>query len=147
MQQLEILKKELGKPYYDLEFLLHCFKEVLQENNEHELAESVPWICASCNFDAVSFSRKHFHLFSVAFQLLNLAETNGAVQNRRKTEEKHSLAAINGLWANSLSILKENNISEEQIIQTLNSIEVQPVLTAHPTEAKRPVVLKKYREL
>lgn len=147
MTQLEILKKELGKPYYDLEFLMHCFREVLEENNEHDLAWSMPWICESCNLESVEFTTKHFHLFSVSFQLLNLVETNGAVQNRRKTEDEKSLAAINGLWANSFDILKKNKVAEKDILDTLQEIEVQPVLTAHPTEAKRPVVLKKYREL
>ncbi len=147
MSQLEILKKELGKPYFDLEFLLHCLKEVLEENHETELSGSIPWICENEHYDDVRFTRKHFHLFSIAFQLLNLVETNGAVQNRRKTEEQKSLSAINGLWANSLELLKKNAFTEEQILETFSEIEVQPVLTAHPTEAKRPVVLKKYREL
>lgn len=147
MLKLETLKQNLGKPYYDLEFLLNCLKEVLIENKENKLIEFIPWLCPNSKFDKIKFENKHFHLFSVAFQLLNLVETNGAVQNRRKTEEKNSPSAINGLWANSLQLLKENNISEEQILNTLGTIEVLPVLTAHPTEAKRPVVLKKYREL
>jgi len=147
MSQLEITKENLGKPYFDFSFLLNCLKEVLIENDELELARLVPWLCETCNYETIEFTHKHFHLFSVAFQLLNLAETNGAVQNRRKTEEEQSLTAINGLWANSFQHLKENGITEDEIIETLGNIEVQPVLTAHPTEAKRPVVLKKYREL
>ncbi|WP_346863205.1 phosphoenolpyruvate carboxylase [uncultured Draconibacterium sp.] len=147
MLQLETLKQNLGKPYYDLEFLLICLKEVLLENKENELAECIPWLCASSKFEEIQFERKHFHLFSVTFQLLNLVETNGAVQNRRKTEEKNTLSSINGLWANSLQHLKANTISEDEILEAMGKIEVEPVLTAHPTEAKRPVVLKKYREL
>lgn len=147
MGQLTTLKEQLGKPYYDLEFLLNCFSEVLTENNEAGLAQCIPWLCESYNYNAIEFTQKHFHMFSICFQLLNLAETNGAVQNRRKIEEENSLESINGLWANSLDILKKRNFTDEQIAGIFHEISVQPVLTAHPTEAKRPVILKKYREL
>ncbi|WP_297091565.1 phosphoenolpyruvate carboxylase [uncultured Draconibacterium sp.] len=147
MSNLQILINQLGKPYADLEFLLSCFSEVLVENGEAELAEVMPWISSNNARDIENFTHQHFHMFSVCFQLLNLAETNGAVQQRRKTEEGNSLTAINGLWANSLKILKDKEISPDNIIKTFKEISVQPVLTAHPTEAKRPVILKKYREL
>ncbi len=147
MTQLETLKAQLGKPYFDLEFLLNCFKEVLIENNEQEIAAHIPWICDSCRYDEINFTEKHFHMFSICFQLLNLTETNGAVQTRRKEEDKNSLSSINGLWAKSFEILKNNGFTESQIAGIFNEIEVQPVLTAHPTESKRPVILRKYREL
>lgn len=147
MSNLKILIKELGKPYSDLKFLLTCFQEVLRENNESELAETMPWICDFKTTENISFSQKHFHMFSVCFQLLNLSETNGAVQQRRKVEEGNSLTSLNGLWANSINLLKEKGIGEETILNSINDISIQPVLTAHPTEAKRPVILKKYREL
>ncbi|HSH19588.1 MAG TPA: phosphoenolpyruvate carboxylase, partial [Draconibacterium sp.] len=146
MNQLLTLKQQLGKPYYDLEFLLNCFKEVLTENNEKELADHIPWIGKGAS-DEIDFTEKHFHMYSICFQLLNLAETNGAVQNRRKEEEKNTLKSINGLWANSFEVLKKSGFTEEQICTVFSEIEVQPVLTAHPTEAKRPVILRKYREL
>ena len=95
MTQLETLKTHLGKPYYDLEFLLHCLKEVLIENDEKELSLYIPWICENCSFEDIKFEEKHFHMFSICFQLLNLAETNGAVQNRRREEDEHTLSSIN----------------------------------------------------
>lgn len=147
MKQLNTLKQQLGKPYFDLEYLLNCLQEVLIENNEAELANTIPWISDSFSSEIVEFTQKHFHLFSISFQLLNLAETNSAVQNRRKTEEEKYFSSVNGLWANSFKLLKINGISEKQISESFKQVEVHPVLTAHPTEAKRPVVLKKYREL
>ena len=72
MKQLEIIKDKLGKPYYDLEFLLNCFKEVLAENNEVELAKSIPWLCNSCNYDNIKLTQKLFQIFSISFQLFNL---------------------------------------------------------------------------
>ena len=41
---LHEIQELLGKPYRDLEFLLQCFSEVLEENGKKELAEQLPWI-------------------------------------------------------------------------------------------------------
>ena len=147
MKQLDTLKNQLGKPYHDLEFLLNCFREVLIENGEEELACCMPWISEQKNTEKISFTRKHFQLYSVCFQLLNLAETNGAVQARRRKEEISQPDSIHGLWASTLQTLKNNGFTENEIAESFAAINVQPVLTAHPTEAKRPVILRKYREL
>lgn len=147
MSSLELLKTELGKPYQDLEFLLKCFRDVLIENNEPELARIIPWIGETVDLNKEKFTHKHFHLYSICFQLLNLTETNGAVQGRRKIEEEKGLEGINGLWAKSLKTLKEYGVGEKEIVEKLAEVDVQPVLTAHPTEARRTVILKKHREL
>ena len=44
-------------------------------------------------------------------------------------------------------VLKDLGIKENQIIEVIRDVQVEPVLTAHPTEAKRPVVLEQYRQL
>ena len=137
----------LGKPYHDLEFLLQCFTEVLEENGEHELAGQVPWLNDTEPAFGTGDQRKLFHLYSISFQLLNLAEVNGAVQNRRQKQDKKGLDSVNGLWGSVFRDLKERGVSEKLILETFSEVEVEPVLTAHPTEAKRPVVLSLYREL
>lgn len=141
------IKQLLGKPYEDLEFLLHCFEEVLIENNETELAASIPWITSSTTDFNFPGHDKLLHLYSVCFQLLNLSEVNGAVQGRRKKEEQQGQESITGLWSDVLKDLKSKGFDEQSIAAELAKITVEPVLTAHPTQAKRPVVLKLYREL
>ena len=143
----EEIRELLGKPYRDLEFLLHCFAEVLQENGESELAAKIPWISGEEPvFDRENL-KKMFHLYSICFQLLNISEVNGAVQNRRRKQEAGGLESVNGLWGNVFKDLKEQGAGEELIMQKFAQVRVEPVLTAHPTEAKRPVVLTLYREL
>ena len=83
----------------------------------------------------------------MCFQLLNIVEVNGAVQNRRKTEDRKSLAEINGLWAYNLQKLKEDGFTPIEIAGQLASIHIEPVLTAHPTEAKRTEMLEHLRNL
>lgn len=145
--QLETIKKELGKPYADLEFLLNCLAEVLSENNEAELVSQIPWI----NDNEPNFTKdnleKTLHLYSICFQLLNLAEVNGAVQNRRHKLETQGPNSVHGLWSVVLSELKEKGLDEATLVDQFQKVFVEPVLTAHPTQAKRPITLNLYREL
>ncbi len=147
MNTLDLVKHNLGKPYEDLEFLLLCLKDILVESGEIELAEDIPWITPSTGYQNRVFSDKHLQLYSTCFQLLNIVEVNGAVQNRRKTEDQESLSKINGLWSYNLHLLKEKGFTQEEIISSLADIHVEPVLTAHPTEAKRTVMLEHLRNL
>lgn len=147
MQIFNLVKSRLGKPYQDLEFLLVCLSEVLTENGEDHLLPYIPWINERIKFENETPSRKILHLYALIFQLLNLVEVNGAVQNRRKKEVQSGPESIDGMWGYNFRILKEAGVTEEDLLREIPEIHVQPVLTAHPTEAKRPVVLAEYRSL
>ncbi|MFY0651983.1 MAG: phosphoenolpyruvate carboxylase [Cyclobacteriaceae bacterium] len=144
---LQEVQQKLGKPYHDLEFLLIALKEVLEENGESEIASQIPFIHENGGGLGDTITGKHVQLYSLVFQLVNMVEVNSAVQNRRKIEDGQSLAAINGLWANNIKSLLDQGISKETIIENLSKIRIEPVLTAHPTEAKRGTVLDHHREL
>ncbi len=141
------IKELLGKPYGDLEFLLQCLATVLEENGEADLARQIPWISEkSPDFEGDN-KHKLLRLYSIAFQLLNLSEVNGAVQSRRRKHDEQGLNSVNGLWGRVFSDLKKIGVKDTEILEEFEQVEVEPVLTAHPTEAKRPVVLTLYRQL
>ncbi|MBV9275704.1 MAG: phosphoenolpyruvate carboxylase, partial [Verrucomicrobia bacterium] len=143
------------KPYYlslgfekiheDLSFLMHCFREVLEELGELELAQSLPWI-SQVKVSSEANPRLS-QTYSIAFQLLNMVEENVAAQVRRARESELGLASEPGLWADQLQRLKQAGFAESAIAAQLPSIRVEPVLTAHPTEAKRLAVLDQHRAL
>ena len=141
------IKELLGKPYRDLEFMLECLADVLERNGETELASQIPWLSGSTPDFSGSNRHKLLRLYSIAFQLLNLSEVNGAVQGRRRKHDDQGLASVNGLWGSVLSDLKERGVDQQMILDHFRHIEAEPVLTAHPTEAKRPVVLSLYRQI
>ena len=147
MELIELVRNNLGKPYEDLEFLLNCLKEVLEESGEAELAAEIPWINKVKTVHKPSFTGKQLQLYSICFQLLNIVEVNGAVQNRRMAEDQQSLSDTNGLWSYNLHLLQRNGFSAEQIAAFLPHIQAEPVLTAHPTEAKRTIMLEHLRKL
>jgi len=147
MSTLQLVQEKIGKVYHDLEYLLICLKEVMIESGENELAGDIPWISGNTDFGDKKFSEKHLQLYSTCFQLLNIVEVNGAVQSRRKTEGGISPDKITGLWSYNIELLKENGFRAEEIAAQLSKIHVEPVLTAHPTEAKRTVMLEHLRNL
>ena len=142
---LDEVKVKLGKPYEDLEYFLTALSETLIENGDPKMAKRIPWINEETEVPN-KFSQKDLQLYSIVFHLVNMVEINGAVQSRRR-KENNDLASVNGLWANNLRKLKELGISEKDIAGMLHKIHVEPVLTAHPTEAKRATVLEHHREL
>jgi phosphoenolpyruvate carboxylase len=147
METLQLVKNKLGKPYNDLEFLLICLKEVLVESGEEELAGIVPWISSSVALNNMQLSDKHLKLWSVCFQMLNISEVNAAMQNRRRKEDNNLKSEITGLWPAILNELKTEGFEQREIAATLSQIHVEPVLTAHPTEAKRTIMLEHLRNL
>ncbi len=142
---LATLEEEIGKPYRDLRFLLEALAEVLQENGESNIAQDIPWININTPDTQLSVSRR-VQLYSLIFQLVNMVEINHAVQQRRALEDS-DITKVNGLWARSLNDAMSEGISEKEILDELKLIDVEPVLTAHPTEAKRATVLEHHREL
>ena len=53
---------------------------------------------------------------------------------RRKVENHVDADVIQGSWAQTLSHLKKKGHSEGSIALVAKKVDVQPVLTAHPTE-------------
>ena len=137
----------LEKIVRDLAFLSECFREVLVELGETELAERLPWIARQELEISPAYPVRMGQAFSISFQLLNLVEENVAAQMRRMRETELGLAFEPGLWGYHFRRLKEIGLSEREIAEAIGSIRVEPVLTAHPTEAKRATVLEQLRAL
>ena len=139
------IERTLGKPYADLRFILHCFHEVLTEAGRPDLAEALPWLHAPTA--AAELSDDESRVISICFHLLNQAEVNGAIQHRRGRVDRDGADTINGSWAATLRQLRDNGAPADQLLAQLARTVVEPVLTAHPTEAKRATVLEQHREL
>jgi len=120
-------------------------QSVLIKNGESEIAEAIPWI-SSKEMTVDEITPKHVQLYSLIFQLVNMVEINGAVQARR-TKEEISLDSVNGLWCINIKDLRDAGVSSEEILDAMREVVIEPVLTAHPTEAKRATVLEHHREL
>ena len=86
--------------------------------------------------------------FSTYFSLVNTAEEASQLQQRRKSMRK---LGKEGLWRGSfdsaLTELAELDLSAAQLQTLLNKLAYIPVITAHPTEAKRRSIMHALRRI
>src|SRR5260370_32740111 len=142
-----ILTLEPAKVESDLAFLMGCLRDVLEEAGERGLAARLPWLgTAPCEADAISPERLS-QAYSIAFHLLSMVEQNAAVQQQQLTEAEHGLTAMQALWGQCLQQVVDRRLTPDQIAAALPRMRVELVLTAHPTEAKRTIVLEHHRNL
>ncbi|NNK69530.1 MAG: phosphoenolpyruvate carboxylase, partial [Flavobacteriaceae bacterium] len=144
----ETLQQEgLKKIKNEFQYLVSLFKEMLVSIDEEELAEALPFNNEEIVDKSSLSNEKLTQAIGICFELLNLAEENAATQYRRKAETQFGIESTRGSWGETLHSWKTAGIDEQKIAQKLREIKVVPVLTAHPTEAKRITVLDIHREL
>ena len=91
--------------------------------------------------------REGAQLLSICFELLNIVEERVAWKFRSARRTSHGADAIKGLWPSVIKRLSQAGLSEQEVITTLKKVQVEPVLTAHPTEAKRPSVRVRHKAI
>ncbi|WP_066252321.1 phosphoenolpyruvate carboxylase [Neobacillus drentensis] len=80
--------------------------------------------------------------FSMYFHLINAAEQNHRIRRRRQYQlEAENIVQPASIESAILS-LKENNIKEDVIQDILNTLSLELVITAHPTEATKRSILE-----
>lgn len=132
----------------DFHFLLDAFREVLISIGESQIAHLIErGFSQHPAPPAGPLPRRAPQAFSIAFQLLNMAEENTANQMRRMQENYEGPASSSGSWPHSIQWLLDRGFTEADLRRIFPRVHVQPVLTAHPTEAKRATVLEHHREL
>ena len=131
----------------DLTYLMEAFATVLRRLGEPGLAEQLPWLRQSGEVNGEAHGRALGQAFSIAFQLLNIVEERTASRVRRIREKQRGPEAEKGLWADNLAAMIQLGLSEQQVLEVLRDVRVEPVLTAHPTEAKRQTVGELHREI
>jgi phosphoenolpyruvate carboxylase len=142
-----ILSADPQKIEHDLHILMQCFRNALIAVGDDAIAARLPWINPPSDNPAPTNPERLAQAHTIAFELLTIAEQNAAVQYRRRVETQADPESLNGLWPAALAHLRKQGIPDSAIAEALPHIAIEPVLTAHPTEAKRATVLEHHRQI
>ncbi|HKK23593.1 MAG TPA: phosphoenolpyruvate carboxylase, partial [Pseudohaliea sp.] len=141
----------------DLRRLMVAFAGVLRGLGEDAVAAQLPWQAQWRGDRPVSdvpgaalpeaVTGHTLQACSIAFQLLNHAEENAVAQQRRETARRGEKAGESGAWEQVLVQARDRGLAPAAIAAHIAALRIEPVLTAHPTEAKRQTVLEHHRAL
>lgn len=124
-----------------------CLREVLLSTGQSHLAEKLPWLSREPADTIDDSPEATSEVYSIAFQLLDMIEEQVSLATRRDREVLFGPETEKGLWPSVLKSLQDDGFSETAIAGAMQHVRVEPVFTAHPTEAKRPSVRERHRDL
>ncbi|MEM9419708.1 MAG: phosphoenolpyruvate carboxylase [Planctomycetota bacterium] len=141
-----------------LRVLMTAFDRVLESVGAQPVAEHLPWqpLWRGTEGGAASAVDPYFpaekiedclQASAIAFRLLSHAEENAVAQERRHAEVTGAKSTESGSWEQAFVKGKNHGVAPKEMAEWLSQIEVEPVLTAHPTESKRQTVLEQHRQL
>jgi phosphoenolpyruvate carboxylase len=88
-----------------------------------------------------------FQAHGIWFQLLAIVEQHTAMRLRRQTERVRGETAVQGTFASFIAEAANQGAAAQDLRDLFASTRIRPVITAHPTEAKRVTVLEKHRRI
>ena len=79
--------------------------------------------------------------FALYFALVNLAEAHGRVRALRRRERAARDGILDDSIAEAIGRLRRLGRTDTELLEAIGRLAISPVLTAHPTEARRRTVL------
>ncbi len=150
----------------DIRFLGNILGEVLVHQGGNELLDIVEKIReASKSLRAVFLPELHeefkgminslgpeirhqvIRAFAIYFQLVNIAEQNHRIRRKRDYERSAGEAVQTGTIEAAVRDLKEQGFTFSETQEILESMSLELVMTAHPTEAKRRAILDIHKRI
>ncbi|MDP4085513.1 MAG: phosphoenolpyruvate carboxylase [Bacillota bacterium] len=145
----------------DVKLLGQMLGEILVSHGGNELLEKVEKIRLICKslrneFDMETYNAlkeevsnlssplrsQIIRAFSMYFHLINAAEQNHRIRRRRQYQLQEDGSVQPDSIESAINSLKENEVSWDIIQKVLNTLSLELVITAHPTEATKRSILE-----
>ncbi len=139
-----VLLSQAGAKVYDaVEKLRTGFINLRKEDNAAKRARLMDLI-ESLDQSTIS---QIVRAFSTYFSLVNIAEEASQLQQRRRMMRQKKGELWRGSFDSALADFKRMGMGAEQVQTLLDKLAFIPVITAHPTEAKRRSIMHALRRI
>lgn len=141
----QVIRDQAGKEVFDwIESVRHRCKQAYTDTDT-DLHASV-----AKDLRALSTSQLEWlvRAFTTFFHLINKAEQEEIIRiNREREKYADSDHPRSESIAQAVKALKDKGLSFDQVVEVIGKTDIQPTLTAHPTEARRRSILYIQKEI
>ena len=137
----EIIAEQEGKAFFDAVEHLRRAAILRREANEE-----TDRLAAELRDQPLDHAEALVRAFAAWFGAVNLAERVHRIRRRRDYQKRGATPQPGGLEA-VCADLRSEGVDDDAMRALLQRLHIEPVFTAHPTEAVRRVLLEKEREV
>ncbi|MEQ9618920.1 MAG: phosphoenolpyruvate carboxylase [Deltaproteobacteria bacterium] len=140
-----VLIEQEGKGMFDIEEKIRALtKEMRSDYKKSQKDELVSTIKSLSDDDLYKVTRA----FTIYFKLVNIAEQIHRIRRRREYKYiSDVMDSSEGSIENLFQVLGQKEVPYEEFSNLLSRMSIELVLTAHPTEVNRHLVLEKFRRI
>ncbi len=138
----QAIRDEAGETVFELVERLRLLCKAAASGEEPRGREEAEEIISRLSHEEIVWLLRSYTAF---FHLVNQAERQEIARINR--ERERSAGGRPESIDRAVAELKERGLSLDEVIEILASLDIQPTLTAHPTEARRRTILGKQRQI
>jgi phosphoenolpyruvate carboxylase len=135
----QVITEQESPQVFDLEERIRLAAKA-RRAGEVDAADSLATQVAVLDTDA---ARAIAVAFSLYFDLVNLAEEHSRVNALHDQAQERHPQPVSDSIGEAIAVLKQRGVTHAEMKELLEKLQVELVLTAHPTEAKRRTILSK----
>ncbi|MDQ0497207.1 phosphoenolpyruvate carboxylase [Paenibacillus brasilensis] len=140
----EVLVHQGGNELLDIVEKIRETSKSLRAGYQPELYENFKQMVSGLDTD---IRHQVIRAFAIYFQLVNIAEQNHRIRRKRDYEHYAGEDVQPGSIESSVQELKQGGFSAEDVTNMLEELSLELVMTAHPTEATRRVILDIHKRI
>ncbi|ASR45768.1 phosphoenolpyruvate carboxylase [Paenibacillus kribbensis] len=140
----EVLVHQGGNELLDIVEKIRETSKSLRAGYQPELYENFKQMVSGLDTD---IRHQVIRAFAIYFQLVNIAEQNHRIRRKRDYEHSAGEDVQRGSIESSVQELKQGGFSAEDVSNMLKELSLELVMTAHPTEATRRVILDIHKRI
>ncbi len=133
------LREQVGESFYERVEEIRALSKSARKHKDEDAERHLHTLIRSLDDEETLLLARAFGHF---LNLANIAENYHTIRSHRNTAE-HALSQQLNEFEELLPTLLGNGIDKQTIIKTLTGMEIELVLTAHPTEVKRRTLIQK----